>query len=111
MDPQLEAFRRAGHALANKVVGRTVVIDGRSYTGPRSELEVDPGDQQQVAMRKKRAFSITITLDQFAKDSSRRPRIPRDGMELVDDQGYTFKIDRRLFTALTVQFFCVSKNS
>jgi hypothetical protein len=100
VDAQLQAFRIAGLADAKEMVGRTIVLDGVTYTGIRSELRVEPGQQGDVAMRKKRAFS-------FHLDRAQMPKIPRDGICLVDDEGLTYKIDSKRTTVLSVRLYCI----
>lgn len=85
-------------------MGRNVVIATVTYTGVRSELEVDPGQLQPGGFKYKRAFKIRFT--NAALVSTIKP-----GAVGVDDTGVAFKVLFYKVDHLGVLYFCGSTNA
>jgi hypothetical protein len=81
--------------------GRTATVNGTLYTGVRTELAVDDGDNRQGGFRKKKAFRFTIVKSQVVAEI-------KGGQTVVDDTSGNYVVQEVLTNNFRVRITCIS---
>lgn len=85
-----------------------MTFNGKTLTGVRTELEIDPKDLTAGGFKStSRAWSILIPKTQFVAHSA---AVPASGTTITDDTGEKFKIARTSVDAIQVMIYADNLN-